>query len=88
MYDVDPIAIVAVDDSARQFDDLSIPQVLEPDEHRTAGPVFGELAYVVDHTSNELPRCSLITQGDVVGDRVELGQRRLGPDYVSHRDRR
>ena len=43
---------------------------------------------VAKHPPNQLFRRFRIVQRDVVGDGIQIGKRRLGPDYFSHRAKR
>ena len=47
--------------------------------------VFAEPVYMPEDPLHEPGGCGRVFEGDVVSDRIKVGERGFGPDYFSHR---
>lgn len=79
---------MAVENTARRLNYLSITGA--PEFLRTAAAVrvVGKLLNVAEDAFDKLCRCDRIFQRDVVSNCVKVCQRWLRPDYFSHLARR
>ena len=77
--------ILTVEDAAGRFDDLPIAPAFKLLGFGAAFRVVLKLVYVPEYFPNEPPCRFRIVQRDVIGDGVQIAERRFGPDYFSHR---
>ena len=82
-------SVEAVEDPARRLDDLPVTaapaKLLWP---ASALRMVGKLADMLDDALHEQTGRCRILQGGELGDRFQVRERRLGPDYLSHLARR
>ena len=88
MEDEDPLSVVAVEDATRRLDDLPVSRPPQFGNAAAALRMPRQLLDVRDHAPEQLRRSDAILERDVVRDRFEVRNRRLGPDYFSHFARR
>ena len=83
--DEERFAIASIEDSAGWFDQLPVSPARQLRRRRAAVRKPAELFDAREDTLNERP-CGLdIVECDVVGDGIEIAERRFGPNYLSHR---
>lgn len=78
-------AILAIKDAAGWLDDLSIAAAGQFRRARSTGREPPQLFHMFEHALDQRPRRVRVLNGDVVRDGVKIAERRLGPDYFSHR---
>src|SRR5690606_33236441 len=74
--------------AAGRLDHLAITRSPELSRPTATLGKFSQPFGVIEDALDEIRRCNRVFQGDVVGDRVEIAERGLRPDYFSHRARR
>lgn len=82
------ITLDSIEDAARRFDNLSVARTFDLAGSSAALRVALELFDMPEYALHELCRGGGVFDRDVVGDGVEVCQRRLSPDQPSHRPRR
>lgn len=85
MQDNDGLAIEAIEHAARWLDDLPVTGPLQLLGPGAALGVVGKLLDVTENAAHELGGGDRILNGNVVGDRIEVADSRLRPDYLNHR---
>lgn len=88
MQDVNMCLFMAVDDAARRLDDLAIAPTFEFGQLGAASWMVGELSDMGHHAPHEGSGCRWVIERDIICNRVQISERRLGPNYFSHRARR
>jgi hypothetical protein len=78
-------SVHAIEDTTGRLDDLSIAVAGQFRRLRTARWKSPQLLDVAEHALDQRRGGFRVVQSDVVGDGVEVTQRRLRPDYFSHR---
>ena len=84
VQDEDRFFVDPVEDPARRHDHFAI---WRPQQFRRPLARFGEplqLSHSCEHAFNKPPGCDRVVEGDVLGDAVQIVQRRLGPNQASH----
>ncbi len=82
------ISVMAIEDPARRFDDLAVAGSLELLRSTSALRMLGQLPDVPENPLYQFCRRCGVFKRDVVGNGIQVGHRRLGPDYLSHLERR
>src|SRR5205823_12847480 len=77
--------VMPVENPTGRLDNLSVPPALEFGRLGTALWIACELLDATKHPLNQRLRRFRVIQRDVIGNCLEIAQRRLGPDYFRHR---
>lgn len=85
MQNEDATRVLTIEDPAWGLDNLSISPALEFQRLGTAPWVVFQLINVMKDSLNEAASSLWIVQCNVISDGVKITERRLGPDYFSHR---
>ena len=88
MEDKDLVSVVPIEDSARQFYELTIARFAELLRATAAFRVIGKLFYMVKNALDELCGCGWVLKRDIVRNCVKVRLCRIRPDYFSHLARR
>lgn len=88
MQDENLASVMTVENAARRFHELTITRFAELSWAAAASRMIRELPDMVEDAFDELGCRRGVFQCDVVRYRIQIGQRRLGPDYFSHLERR
>jgi len=83
--DPNPLTVKAIKDPARRLDDLPVAGTAELGRYGTAFGVPFQLFDMFEDSLDQTARGLGVVESDIICDRVKVGQRRLGPDYLSHR---
>ena len=89
MQDDHPRPVLTREDSARRFHELPVSRgAREFERPASALGMIDELLDARQHPAHQRGgRCGVFDR-DVIGDGVQVGQGRFGPDYLSHRSSR
>lgn len=88
MQDKNLAAVKTIENAARRLHDLAIAGLAEFLRPTAAVRVVGQLPDMVEDAFDQLGGRNRIFQGDVIGNGIQIRQRRLRPDYFSHLARR
>ena len=82
---MDPLLVMPVQDTTGRLDNLSVSPTPQFSRLGTASWMIGKLLDATKDSPNK-SLCRLrVIQRNVISDGFEIAQRRLGPDYFSHR---
>ncbi len=84
MQDEHAARLRSMEHTARRLDDLAIAAALQIRRSAAAVGMIRQGVHLREYAPDPFDGSRPTVQGDVVGDGVEVGQRRLGSDYFNH----